>query len=132
MYFSRNVLFIRKYVYENGYSYILRLHFTPALFLFPYQLRSASFFFLFFKNYFIFGSAGLCLLCRLFLCGLLGVVALVVEQGHYGVRGSVAAACGIFPDQGSDLSPELAGRLLATEPPGKSCFLFFFCCCCCY
>ena len=50
MYFSRNVLFIRKYVDENGYSYILRLRFTPALLLFPYQLRSASFFFFFLKT----------------------------------------------------------------------------------
>ena len=69
----------------------------------------------------------LCLLCRRSLCGLLGVVALAAEQGPYGVQASVAAACGLFPDQGSNPSPELAGRLLTTEPPGKSCFFFFFC-----
>ena len=32
---------------------------------------------------------------------------------------SCSTACGIFPDQGSNPSPELAGRFLATAPPGK-------------
>lgn len=57
----------------------------------------------------------LCLLCRRFLCGLLSVVALAAEQGPYGVQTSVATACGVFLDQGSNPSPELAGRLLTTE-----------------
>ena len=38
---------------------------------------------------------------------------------------SCCVASGIFPDQGSTLSPELAGRLLITEPPGKPDFFFF-------
>ena len=28
-------------------------------------------------------------------------------------------ACAFFPDQGSNPSPELAGRFFTTEPPGK-------------
>ena len=33
-------------------------------------------------------------------------------------------ACGIFPDQGSKLFPELVGGFFTTEPPGKPFFLY--------
>ena len=32
---------------------------------------------------------------------------------------SYSKACGIFPDQGSNPSPALAGGFFTTEPPGK-------------
>ena len=32
---------------------------------------------------------------------------------------SCSEACSIFPDQGSNVSPALAGRFFTTEPPGK-------------
>ena len=62
------------------------------------------------------------------MCGLLTVVAsLVVEHRLWGTgsvvvvcRPSCSKACGIFSDQGSNLSPALAGWFLTTGPPGKS------------
>ena len=39
----------------------------------------------------------------------------VVAQGL-----SCSAACGIFPDQGSNCAPVMAGGFLTTAPPGKS------------
>ena len=56
---------------------------------------------------------------------LLMVVASIV--GLLGAQTSVVAApgpscssaCGIFPNQGSNLSPALAGKFLTTEPPRK-------------
>ena len=62
------------------------------------------------------------------VCGLLTVVAsLVVGHRLWGTgsvvvvcRPSCSKACGIFPDQGSNLSPALAGRFLTTGPLGKS------------
>ena len=66
----------------------------------------------------------LCVYCRSWLRwvfvavrGLLIVmVSLVVAHGF-----RCSAACGIFPDQGSNpWSPALAGRFLTTAPPGKS------------
>ena len=52
-----------------------------------------------------------------------------VEKHGRGPRGPVAAAhglsCstayGIFPDQGSTVSPALAGEVLIPEPLGKPC-----------
>ena len=32
---------------------------------------------------------------------------------------SCSTAYGMFPDQGSNLSPAMAGRFFAPEPPGK-------------
>ena len=32
---------------------------------------------------------------------------------------SCSMACGIFPDQGLNVSPALAGRFFTPEPPGK-------------
>ena len=32
---------------------------------------------------------------------------------------SCSSACGIFPNQGSNLSPALAGKFFTTETPGK-------------
>ena len=43
--------------------------------------------------------------------------SVVVAQGP-----SCSAACGIFPDQGSN--PALAGRFSTTAPPGKPYFIF--------
>ena len=34
-------------------------------------------------------------------------------------RLSCSMVCGIFPDQGSNLSPALAGGFFSTEPPGS-------------
>ena len=55
--------------------------------------------------------------CSGFSCGAraLGRSA-SVAVGH---RLSCSAACGIFPDQGSNLSPALAGRFFTTGPSGK-------------
>ena len=39
-------------------------------------------------------------------------------------RLSCSTACGIFPDQGSSVSPALAGGFLTTAPPGKSMHFF--------
>ena len=41
---------------------------------------------------------------------------------------SCSAACGIFPDQGSNPCPALAGRFPTTAPPGKPSSLFFCLC----
>ena len=38
---------------------------------------------------------------------------------------SCSATCGIFPDQGLNPCPALAGRFLTTRPPGKSHILHF-------
>ena len=38
---------------------------------------------------------------------------------------SRSAACGIFPDQGSNPSPALAGRFSTTAPPGKPCHFLY-------
>ena len=47
--------------------------------------------------------------------------SVVVAHGR-----SCSAACGIFPDQGSNpVSPALAGRLSTTAPPGKPPILLF-------
>ena len=67
-------------------------------------------------------------------CGLQGTWASVVAACRLSSCGSRALkhkldscgveACGIFPDQGSNLySPALAGRFFTTEPPGKPLFL---------
>ena len=39
---------------------------------------------------------------------------------------SCSAAYGIFPDQGSNLCPLLAGRLSTTAPPGKPHYIFIY------
>ena len=39
-------------------------------------------------------------------------------------RLSCSTACGIFPDQGSNLASALAGRFFTTEPPEKTLNLF--------
>ena len=46
--------------------------------------------------------------------GLKSISSLVVAH-----RLICSAACGIFPDQGSNLCPALAGGFFTTEPPGK-------------
>ena len=46
--------------------------------------------------------------------GLYSIGSIVVAH-----RLSCSVAYGIFPDQGSSLSPALAGGLFTTEPPGK-------------
>ena len=47
-------------------------------------------------------------------------ISVVVVHGH-----RCPAACGIFPDQGSNpVSPALAGGFFTTGPPGKSTVLF--------
>ena len=46
--------------------------------------------------------------------GLWSTGSVVVARGL-----SCSAACGIFLDQGSNLSPALAGRFFTTEPPGR-------------
>lgn len=56
-------------------------------------------------------------------CGLSGLVATVVAAVW--LPGLVAPACGILPDQGSNLSPVLAGGFFSTESPGKPYFIFF-------
>ena len=38
---------------------------------------------------------------------------------------SCSAACGIFPDQGLNQSPALAGGFFTTEPPGKPLNILF-------
>ena len=38
---------------------------------------------------------------------------------------SCTSACGILPDQGSNLSPVLAGGFFSPESPGKPYFIFF-------
>ena len=39
---------------------------------------------------------------------------------------SCSAACGIFPDQGLNQSPALAGGFFTTEPPGKPLNITFY------
>ena len=60
---------------------------------------------------------------------LIIVASVVVEHRRWGTQASVVGAhglscpeaCGVFPDQGSNLwSPALAGRFLTTGPSGKS------------
>ena len=59
--------------------------------------------------------------------GLQGTLASVVETPRLQNTGSIVLAkglscsmvCGIFPDQGLNLSPPLAGRFFTTELPGK-------------
>ena len=55
--------------------------------------------------------------------GLESTGSIVVGQGL-----SCSAACGIFLDQGTNLSllhlPALAGGFFTTEPPGKSLFSY--------
>ena len=76
-------------------GWILPYILYPCFVAFSISTQICMFVFSFLKDYFVFGSAGLCLLCRLFLCGLLSAVALVVEHGHCGVWASVAAAHGL-------------------------------------
>ena len=60
------------------------------------------------------------------VCGLLTKVDSLLQStgsrrggfSSFGVWLSCSAACGIFPDQGSNLCP-LAGGFLTTVPPGK-------------
>ena len=40
-------------------------------------------------------------------------------------RLSFSVACGIFPDQGLNPCPVLAGGFLTTAPPGKPCVCVF-------
>ena len=48
-------------------------------------------------------------------------VARVCAGSVVGASGlSSSEACGIFPDQGLNESPGLAGEFFTTEPPGKS------------
>ena len=62
-----------------------------------------------------------------------GVQASVVAvHGHSsggcltpGHKFSCSLACGIFLDQGSNLSPPLAGTFFTAEPPGKPCAILF-------
>ena len=67
--------------------------------------------------------AGLSLLRPLLLrsAGSRRAGSVVVAHGP-----SCSAACGIFPDQGSNpCPPALAGGFLTTVPPGKSLFILF-------
>ena len=55
------------------------------------------------------------------VCGLLIAVALGAGvSGAAAHRLTCPMVCGIFPEQGLNLSPALAGRCLTYEPPGKS------------
>ena len=81
---------------------------------------------------FIFGHTGSSLLHSAYLylergdyslqcMASLVVTSLVAKNGLYVAHGlSCSMACGIFPDQGSPLSPSLAGGFLTNGPPKKS------------